>query len=81
HSLSSWPQQYDQVVPGHFHGRLQDVELPSVRLFRETMNLSVAQHTHTPTGKISVLIPISFHNAKTSDQARNIASDGVTLLP
>ncbi len=81
HSLSAWPQQYDQVVPGHFHGRLQDVQLPSVRLFRETMNLSVAQHTRTPAGKISVLIPISLDGNKTSDQARCVASHGVTLLP
>ncbi|WP_221794581.1 helix-turn-helix domain-containing protein [Oceanobacter mangrovi] len=80
-SLCAWPQEYDQVSCGRFEGHLQDVELAEVRLFRETMNLSVAQHTHTPAGRISVLIPLRIENNGTSDQARCISGKGVTLLP
>jgi AraC family ethanolamine operon transcriptional activator len=45
------------------------------------MKQSVVQNTHTPTGKISLMIPHHMDASDTSDQARQIMADGVTLLP
>ena len=80
-SLSSWPQEYDQLTAGRFEGFLQDVHFDAVRLFRERMNQGVAQHTHTPAGQIALLIPIHLDGSKTSDQARSVLANGITLLP
>tara|TARA_Y100001001_G_C7991467_1_gene303050 strand:- start:668 stop:1723 length:1056 start_codon:yes stop_codon:yes gene_type:complete len=80
-SLTCWPQEYDQLTAGRFEGYLQDVHFDSVRLFRERMNQGVAQHTHTPAGQIALLVPIHLDGSKTSDQARNVLADGITLLP
>ncbi len=79
HALTNWPQQYDQITPGRFDGKLQDVSTGSVRLFRETMNQSVAQHTCTPANTISLLIPLMEHPQ--CEDARGFAADAITLLP
>ncbi|WP_432695688.1 helix-turn-helix domain-containing protein [Marinobacterium sp. YM272] len=80
-SLTHWPQEYDQITEGRFEGYLQDVRVGPVRLFRERMNCGVAQHTHTPAGQYGLLIPLRLEARKTSDQARCVLSDGITLLP
>lgn len=80
-SLTHWPQEYDQVTEGRFEGYLKDVRIGPVRLFRERMNCGVAQHTHTPAGQYGLLIPLRLDARKTSDQARCVLSDGITLLP
>jgi|TARA_R110000787_G_scaffold24509_6_gene69499 AraC family transcriptional regulator, ethanolamine operon transcriptional activator len=81
HSLQNWPQEYAQLSSGKFEGFLEDIQLDSVRVFRERMKQSVVQNTHTPTGKISLMIPHNMDASDTSDQARQIMADGVTLLP
>jgi len=79
-ALNNWSQEYDQITSGRFDGRLADVESGSVRIFRETMNQSVAQHTHTPDHTISLLIPLSMQQQQCED-ARGFANDAITLLP
>ena len=64
HSLQNWPQEYAQLSSGKFEGFLEDIQLDSVRVFRERMKQSVVQNTHTPTGKISLMIP---HHMDASD--------------
>jgi AraC family ethanolamine operon transcriptional activator len=81
HSLQNWPQEYTQLSSGRFEGFLEDIQLDSVRVFRERMKQKVVQNTHTPTGKISLMIPHHMNASDTSDQARQIMADGVTLLP
>jgi len=81
HSLQNWPQEYAQLSSGKFEGFLEDIQLDSVRVFRERMKQSVVQNTHTPTGKISLMIPHHMDVSDTSEQARQIMADGVTLLP
>ncbi|TCK08561.1 helix-turn-helix domain-containing protein [Marinobacterium mangrovicola] len=80
-SLTQWPQEYDQVTEGRFEGYLNDARIGPVRLFRERMNCGVAQHTHTPAGQYGLLIPLRLDPRKTSDQARCVLSEGITLLP
>lgn len=81
HSLQNWPQEYNQLSSGKFEGFLEDIQLDSVRVFRERMKQKVVQNTHTPPGKISLMIPHHMDASDTSDQARQIMADGVTLLP
>jgi AraC family ethanolamine operon transcriptional activator len=80
-SLQNWSQEYDQLSSGLFEGRLEDIQLDSVRLFRESMKQSVMQNTHTPNNKINFMIPNHIQSEKTSDQARQILSADVTILP
>ena len=81
HSLQNWPQEYDQISAGRFEGFLEDIQLDSVRVFRERMKQSVVQDTHTPKGKISLMIPHHVEASDASEQARQILSSGITLLP
>ncbi|MCM2972414.1 helix-turn-helix domain-containing protein [Larsenimonas suaedae] len=34
-NLTDWSQQYDQLSPGTFHGRLDEIHLPRMQVFRE----------------------------------------------
>lgn len=81
HSLQNWPQEYDQLSSGKFEGFLEDIQMDAVRVFRERMKQSVVQDTHTPMGKISMMIPHHVEPSDASEQARQIMSAGVTLLP
>ncbi len=81
HSLQNWPQEYDQISAGRFEGFLEDIQLDSVRVFRERMKQSVVQDTHTPQGKISMMIPHHVEASDASEQARQIMASGITLLP
>lgn len=42
-SLSQWDQQYDQVSPGRFEGRLDELWLGPVQVFRESTARAVLQ--------------------------------------
>lgn len=81
HSLQNWPQEYAQLSSGKFEGFLEDIQMDAVRVFRERMKQSVVQDTHTPMGKISMMIPHHVEPSDASEQARQIMSAGVTLLP
>ncbi|HDZ16372.1 hypothetical protein LCGC14_0633530 [marine sediment metagenome] len=80
-SLQNWPQEYDQITSGEFEGSIDDIQLDAVRIFRERMKQSIIQNTHTPNGKINFMIPNHIDAGKTSDQARQVLSKGITLLP
>jgi AraC family ethanolamine operon transcriptional activator len=81
HSLQDWPQEYDQLSSGKFEGFLEDIQMDAVRVFRERMKQSVVQDTHTPMGKISMMIPHHVEPSDASEQARQIMASGITLLP
>ena len=38
-NLTRWQQQYDQLTPGRFYGRLDEIALPALQVFKE-------QHTN-----------------------------------
>lgn len=80
-SLQDWPQHYDQLTPGAFHGCLQDVQLSGVRLFRETLSSGVAQHTHTPAQRINLLLPVSLQGQPDAAPNRGILAGGLNFLP
>lgn len=80
-ALAGWNQQYDQVDIGRFHGSLQNLSGYGVQLFREQLNISVAQFATTPKAQVSILVPLQLAHQGKTDQARNICADGITLLP
>ncbi|MBT3067313.1 helix-turn-helix domain-containing protein [Rhodoferax sp. U11-2br] len=43
HNLTDWEQSYDQITPGHFHGRLTELQLPQMQVFREDTSQAVHQ--------------------------------------
>ena len=43
HNLTDWEQSYDQITPGHFHGRLTELHLPQMQVFREDTSQAVHQ--------------------------------------
>lgn len=43
HNLRNWQQQYDQVSAGHFYGRIDEISLPRLQLFREHTSRAVHQ--------------------------------------
>ncbi len=80
-ALDGWNQEYDQVDMGLFQGTLENLSGQGVQLFRERLNISVAQFASMPRGHISLLVPLSLSGEGTTDQARNICAEGITLLP
>jgi AraC-like DNA-binding protein len=80
-ALDGWNQEYDQVDMGLFQGSLEHLSGPGVQLFRERLNISVAQLATTPKKQVSILVPLHLSGQRTSDQARNICAEGITLLP
>ena len=80
-ALHGWNQEYDQVDMGLFQGSLENLAGSGIQVFRERLNISVAQFATTPHEQISILVPLDLAHQGSADQARNICADGITLLP
>ncbi|WP_158219808.1 helix-turn-helix domain-containing protein [Ideonella sp. A 288] len=61
-SLSRWDQQYDQVAPGRFDGRLQDLWLGPVQVFRESTSHAVLQRGAPCPSTLTLAVPVGAHN-------------------
>ncbi|WP_053134795.1 helix-turn-helix domain-containing protein [Pseudomonas sp. MIACH] len=48
-----WVQQYQQMSPGHFAGRIRYLDLQGVEVYEESMNTRVEQHFKAPTGALA----------------------------
>ncbi|MAD44510.1 MAG: AraC family transcriptional regulator [Oceanospirillaceae bacterium] len=44
HNLRDWQQEYDQLSAGRFYGRIDEVAVPSLQVFREYTSQSLHQH-------------------------------------
>lgn len=42
-NLTRWQQQYDQISPGRFYGRLDEIELPGMQVFKEHTDQALRQ--------------------------------------
>lgn len=81
-ALDAWSQYYDQLSPGSFHGYLQDLVVPGMRVFRERMSSRIAQHTQAPVGTANILVPLTIPAAyEDTASGTGILCDGLTLLP
>ncbi|MBL8312126.1 MAG: helix-turn-helix domain-containing protein [Rubrivivax sp.] len=57
-SLSRWDQQYDQVSPGRFAGRLEELWLGPLQVFRERTELAVLQRGTPGPGTLTLATPV-----------------------
>ncbi|SFJ67852.1 AraC family transcriptional regulator [Celeribacter neptunius] len=57
--LDQWDQQYQQMSAGRFRGELCQLDLGSIRLARERMNVAVDQQATPPKDWVAVSIPIN----------------------
>ncbi|MBY8949603.1 helix-turn-helix domain-containing protein [Pseudomonas sp. SH10-3B] len=48
-----WVQQYQQMSPGHFAGRIRYLDLQGVEVYEESMNTRVEQHFKAPPGALA----------------------------
>ncbi|BEP57064.1 MULTISPECIES: helix-turn-helix domain-containing protein [unclassified Variovorax] len=48
--LSNWEQDYEQLSPGAFRGRLEEVRIGPIHLYRETISQAVLMHGATKPG-------------------------------
>ena len=48
-----WVQQYQQMSPGHFAGRIRYLDLQGVQVYEECMNTRVEQHFNAPPGSLA----------------------------
>lgn len=48
-----WVQQYQQMSPGHFAGRVRYLDLQGVQVYEESMNTRVEQHFNAPPGSLA----------------------------
>lgn len=62
-SLSRWQQQYEQVSPGRFQGRLEELCLGEVQIFRERTQQAVLQRGLPSPGTLSLATPVGACNA------------------
>lgn len=55
--LRSFQWRYDQLDPGLFHGRIAEINLPGVAVFREVLSRSTRQAGTTPQGTLGLALP------------------------
>jgi len=48
-----WVQQYQQMSPGHFAGRIRYLDLQGVEVYEEQMNTRVEQNFSAPSGSLA----------------------------
>lgn len=51
-SLPGWQQEYRQLSPGLFHGRVATLQFPGLTIIRERMNVAVEQHYSAPDSSL-----------------------------
>lgn len=57
HNLSNWRQEYDQVSEGSFYGRIDELTLPQVQLFKEHTSQALRQQCNIWSGGLWFGIP------------------------
>lgn len=57
-ALPMWKQDYMQISKGVFHGKISDISLGAIQLFRETMDKAVDQHGQPRANSFVVGIPV-----------------------
>lgn len=54
-----WVQDYQQMSPGHFRGRIRYLDLQGVEIYEEGMNTRVEQHFSAPKGSLAFCFDLS----------------------
>lgn len=61
-SLREWTQVYEQMSPGQFEGRLQEVCFAGVQLFRETTSQAVHESGTPWRGSRAIGVPVAMES-------------------
>ncbi|MCL7929442.1 helix-turn-helix domain-containing protein [Halomonas llamarensis] len=57
-NLTRWQQQYDQISPGRFYGRLDEIELPGIQVFKEHTGQALRQDCRVWADSLWLGIPM-----------------------
>lgn len=60
--LSNWDQQYEQLSPGRFGGRLQELRLGPVQVYRETLQRAVLIRSATAPNTVTLGAVLGEHS-------------------
>ncbi len=68
-NLTRWQQQYDQLSPGRFYGRLDEIELPAMQVFKEHTGQALRQDCRVWADSLWLGIPTQAPGSRINGQA------------
>lgn len=68
-NLTRWQQQYDQLSPGSFYGRLDEIELPAMQVFKEYTGQGLRQDCRVWADSLWLGIPTRALGSRINGQA------------
>ncbi|MCH4810726.1 helix-turn-helix domain-containing protein [Vreelandella neptunia] len=68
-NLTRWQQEYDQLSPGSFYGRLDEVELEAMQVFKEYTGQALRQDCRVWPNSLWIGIPTTRHGTRINGQA------------
>lgn len=70
-NLTRWQQEYDQLSPGSFYGRLDEVTLETMQVFKEHTGQALRQDCRVWPNSLWIGIPASRHRMRINGQSLN----------
>ncbi|GAA3560291.1 MULTISPECIES: helix-turn-helix domain-containing protein [Marinobacter] len=67
--LSRWHQEYDQISPGHFHGRIDELHLGDLQVYRESTSQALRQQCQVWSDSLWIGIPSQHAECRINGQA------------
>ncbi|EHA13775.1 helix-turn-helix domain-containing protein [Halomonas sp. HAL1] len=68
-NLTRWQQEYDQLSPGSFYGRLDEVALETMQVFKEHTGQALRQQCRVWPNSLWIGIPTTRHGTRINGQA------------
>lgn len=69
HNLTRWQQEYDQLSPGSFYGRLDEVALETMQVFKEHTGQALRQDCRVWPNSLWIGIPATRNKTRINGQA------------
>lgn len=70
HGLLGWDQRYTQISPGRFEGTVTRLDFGRVSISEERLNVSVAEVTAPPRGKVVLVLPAPAEDSRINGNKR-----------
>ncbi|MCC5904476.1 MAG: helix-turn-helix domain-containing protein [Halomonas sp.] len=71
-NLTRWQQQYDQLSPGRFYGRLDEIALPAIQVFKEHTGQALRQECRVWEDALWLGIPPRPNDSRINGQALEV---------
>lgn len=68
HNLTNWQQQYDQISGGGFYGRIDELPLPRLQVFREHTSQALRQQCNVWPNAVWIGIPAQADDCRINGQ-------------